>query len=163
GRRLRYGEVLHRMTGRVLMIRREAEPRAVVEPVAEEARRLVARKILVPAVLVEVLAERSRPHAQLAVIGPSRAYLYGGADRVAGIERRVRPVQHVDAVDLFRGDHVPARRVEAAEEVGQQIAVHQHQATRRLQRRETASADERVTVADEALADRQVRNVLERV
>ena len=164
GRRsLRDREVLHRMTGGVLMVRGEREPRAVVEPVTEERRCLVAGEVLARAVLVEVLAERGGAHAELAVVRPSRANCDRRTDRVAGIDCRERAIQDIDAVDLLRRDHVPARRVEAAEKVGQQVAVHQHQAARRLQRREAASADQRVAVADVALADRDVRNVPERV
>ena len=89
-----------------------------------------------------------------------------GADRIARVGRRERPVQHVDAGDLLRRHQAPARRERGAiaEQVRQQDAVGIDQRTRAVAGARGAGGQYRVVeVADVALAHQQAREVLQHV
>ena len=159
----RDGVKAHRMASGILSVGHQREPRAVLEAVAEITTELPATEGAALAVLVVAFAEYRRAGANPELFRRAGTYHHGGTNGVAGVQRRERPVDDIDAGHLFRRNHVPARRIEARQEVRHEIAVHQHQRTGRLGGRETASAHQRVAVADVALADGGVRYVFQRV
>ena len=96
----------------------------------------------------------------------ARLDLDHGADRVAGIGRRERPVEHVDRGDLFRRDHPPFRRgvgVVVADQRREQHAVGIDQAARAGADAGRARGDRRLGVADMALAHEDVGKIAQRI
>ena len=159
----RDGVEAHRMASGILSVDHQREPRAVLEAVAEITTELPATESAALTVLVVAFAEHRRADANPKLLRHARTHYDGGANGVAGVQRRERAIDDINTGHLFRRDHVPARRVEAREEVRHEIAVHQHQRARRLCGRKAAATHQRITVADVALADGGVRYVLQRI
>ena len=102
----------------------------------------------------------------LELIGHARDVVDHGAHRVAGIGRRERSVEHVDALDFLGRHQAPARREgrAVAEQVRQQDAVGIDQRARAVARARSAAREHRVVVvADVALAHQQAREILQRI
>ena len=164
GRRLSERGELQRLA-RVLKMIGADQVRQAADLVADRRRRVRAVETAVHAEQVEVLREALHLGIGFEVRGHARRDRDGRAHRVARVQRGVRAVDHVDLVDVVGEDHRPARREREgiAEEVAEQEAIGIDEPARRLRVARAAHGDRRIHVADEALANRHVRHVLEHV
>ncbi len=137
----------------ILVLQRQGVPQARVQPRGDAARHLLAGIAFVGAVFIKSLLVGLDAGRGFQPLGLALGHHQRGTNRIAGVDGRERPVQRVDTLDGLDVDHVPARRVKAPQEVGDQVAVQVHQGTPRLQRAVAASGHVGVAVAKVALAD----------
>ena len=156
-------EVLHGLRRRVLVVVGERTPEAVREAGAEIGRGLSTGDVVALAVLAEALAVggQGQPHSSRR--GIALGHHDRGADRVADVDGGERPVEHVDALQRLRRHHVPARRVEAAQEVRQQVAVDAGTRGRARAQRPKLRPPRSALRSPIALADGRAGHVLEGV
>ena len=147
------GEV-DRLRMRIEMVEQERPAQAAVHPRTQRKLFLVAPVSVVRGVMLVVLGPSLDPRMGFELLRLARIDQDGGAGRVAGQQRRERPVQHFDVLDFLAADDVPARReiVGIAQQVGQQQSVRIDQRPRTLQTARRAAGNDAVAVADIALA-----------
>ena len=134
--------------------------------VADRRARLLSRIRPLRAVDVEVLAEARHARVQLELVRHARHVVDDGADGVAGIRRRERPVEHVDALDLLGSHEAPARRERCAvaEQVRDQDPVDIDERPGAVVGTRSAGCEHgMVVIADVTLANDQAREILQRV
>ena len=104
-------------------------PRPVAARVAQRGAGLLSAIGGGGAVLLVSLTEAAQFGMRFELFRHPRHIVDHRADRIAGIGRRERTIQHVDALDFFRRHQAPARRVigAVAEQVGQQDAIRVYQ------------------------------------
>ena len=154
-----------RLTATVDMIDASKE-RERPEPIAERAAELIGRQGAVRAVQVDLLHRGSRDQRALQTIGQARRDVDNGADRVARICRRERPVEHVDAGNLLGRYQAPARAgrgVVVADQRREDRAVGVDQAARASAEPRGACRKRRLAVADMAFANDEARQIFERI
>ena len=133
---------------------------AIADGCAEGAGRIVA----VRPVELEILDVVTGFRMRLETLGHARHVIDDGADRIAGIGRRERAVQHVHALDFLRRHQAPTRREAGAvaEKIRQGDAVGIDQRTRAVAGAGGARGQYgMVVIADVTFAHQQAGEVLQ--
>ena len=146
-------EVL-RMAFAVLPLQRHGIPQPAVQPRSQAGRKLLAAVVVIHGVLPVAVAVVFEAGRCLKALGLALGHHDGDAHRIARINGGKRTVERIHALQRLHIHHAPARRVKAAQKVGNQIAIQIHQAAPRLQRAVAAAAHHGVAVAKVALAQR---------
>ena len=126
---------------------------------------LMAVRRHVGVVELEIGREHLGPDMRLGPFRLPRRHQDRRPRRITRQQRGKRPIQHVDRIDLLAADQVPARRVgvAVAKQVGEQQAVGVDQRAGALHGAGGARRDDRIAVADVALADLQAGHVFDDV
>ena len=144
--------IAHRVPGHVLVLQAQGVPKARVEFGGEAGRGHGALITVAGAVFTERLAVVLDTGRGLQALRFALRDADGGADGIARVNGRIRAIQHIDPLNGFVVDHVPARRIEAAHKGGDQVAIDIHQSPPGLQHTKAAPANIGIAVAKVTLA-----------
>ena len=114
-------EVL-RMAFAVLPLQRHGIPQPAVQPRSQAGRKLLAAVVVIHGVLPVAVAVVFEAGRCLKALGLALGHHDGDAHRIARINGGKRTVERIHALQRLHIHHAPARRVKAAQKVGNQIA-----------------------------------------
>ena len=144
--------ITHGVAVAVLVLDTQRKPQTGVKFGGQPGRQHGARIPLGGAVFGERLVAGLHTDRRLQTRGLALRDRQRGADGVAWINGRVRPIQGVYALNGLDVDHVPARCIKAPQKAGDQVAIQIDQRPTRLQNAKAAPADVGIAVTDVALA-----------